>query len=150
MSHTTRRERFALKTARGRLTAYAFACGYAERSRGVLIWREHGTYHARAESWRGDPSKWRSSLKLRAARAHAAALRREAREARADARRAKREADAAQRTRGRSDTCAEPERVTCGNCGRAWCEKCDGAPSALCHYCHGRGYSFAALAREVS
>lgn len=34
-----------LVTRRGRLTAYAFACGYVERtSRTVSIWMRHGVY----------------------------------------------------------------------------------------------------------
>jgi hypothetical protein len=39
-----------LKT-KGRLTAYAFACGYLEqterKSRRVQLYHEHGTYHVR-------------------------------------------------------------------------------------------------------
>lgn len=34
-------------TSRGRLTAYAFACGYIERGQDIMLWREHGVYHVR-------------------------------------------------------------------------------------------------------
>lgn len=41
-----------LKTKTGRLTAYAFACGYIERKTTghaieTTLWKEHGTYHVR-------------------------------------------------------------------------------------------------------
>lgn len=34
-----------LKDSRGRLTAYAFACGYVESDEPAKLWREHGVYH---------------------------------------------------------------------------------------------------------
>ena len=61
---------------RGRLTRYAFGCGYIERHAGVTLWQEHGVYHARVEGWAGDPAKWRSARTLRGARRLAAMLRR--------------------------------------------------------------------------
>jgi hypothetical protein len=33
------------KTARGRLTAYALACGYIERYGPWKLWYEHGVFH---------------------------------------------------------------------------------------------------------
>lgn len=42
------------RTTRGRLTAYAFGCGYLEkRTQGTcetVLWREHGVYHVRQVS----------------------------------------------------------------------------------------------------
>lgn len=44
------------KTAKGRLTAYAFACGYIETAEAngiqVTLWQEHGVYHVRAHDFK--------------------------------------------------------------------------------------------------
>ena len=34
-----------LRTKAGKLTAYAFACGYIERRGNYKLWSEHGVYH---------------------------------------------------------------------------------------------------------
>lgn len=133
---------------RGRLSAYAFACGYVERFAGVALEREHGTYHAKRAATDDAPHAWESAATLREGRALAAKLRREVREAIAERAAAFAESEALQAERGARDACATPARVTCGSCGRAWCEHCDPAPAALCHYCHGRGYTAAALDAE--
>lgn len=36
-----------LRTKDGKLTAYAFACGYVESLGGFTLYREHGIYHVR-------------------------------------------------------------------------------------------------------
>ena len=38
------------KTKRGRLTAYAFACGYIERRGPWKLYQEHGVYHIKGIS----------------------------------------------------------------------------------------------------
>lgn len=42
-------------TADGRLTPYAFACGYVEQTernnKRVQLWHEHGTYHVRGHDY---------------------------------------------------------------------------------------------------
>lgn len=66
-----------LRDGRGRLTAYAFACGYCEREErnGVRfsLWQEHGVYHVQ----RFDGVRtWETARTLTAARKILAALKR--------------------------------------------------------------------------
>lgn len=45
-----------------RPNAYAFSCGAVERIKGaegeVVIWKEHGTYHARRTDWLAHGGRW--------------------------------------------------------------------------------------------
>lgn len=58
--------------ARGKLTAYALACGYIEKKeRGtvqVTLWREHGVYHVRAHDFERGRIFWDSFITLTDAR----------------------------------------------------------------------------------
>lgn len=42
-----------LRTNRGTLTAYAFACGYVERSGPFILYMEHGVYHVKGQGTNG-------------------------------------------------------------------------------------------------
>ncbi len=54
------------KTANGRLTGYALACGYVERvesedkSISIDLWREHDCYHVRAHNFNKGRIFWDS------------------------------------------------------------------------------------------
>ncbi len=54
-------------TASGTLTPYAFACGYIERRGGMVLGKEHGTYHVKGSH--NGQRVWESCGKLGEARA---------------------------------------------------------------------------------
>ncbi len=64
-----------LRTARGRISAYGLACGYAESAYhgrvNVTLWAEHGVYHVRAHD-HGNKRRvfWKSFHRLSDARKH--------------------------------------------------------------------------------
>jgi hypothetical protein len=55
-------------TANGRLTAYAFACGYLETDGPFKLYREHGVYHVVGFAPIGGARIWRSARTLREGR----------------------------------------------------------------------------------
>ena len=54
--------------SRGRLSAYALACGYIEQRGNVKLWHEHGCYHVRLWVRETGQRDWRSMRTLTEAR----------------------------------------------------------------------------------
>lgn len=65
---------YRLQTSRGRLTAYALACGHVESKEygqtHITLWSEHGQFHVRAHDRGAGRRFWLSFHTLAEARRH--------------------------------------------------------------------------------